>query len=95
MTLEQLTGAGVPSGIGRGVITITPSDTEDNVPSNSIGFVIYYTAGSEVDGTVDIIDGFGEDEVWPFIDRHLYYLVFRRFKAANFPANAVVKAVVI
>lgn len=96
MTLEHLTGLGVPNGIATDIVDITPNDTEDNVPSNAIAFTIRFVGSStEVDGTVDVITAKGSEKTWGFHDKHVNYIALRRIKSTNFPPNAVAQALTV
>ena len=95
MGQDYLSGMGVPNGIARGVTVVTPSDTQDNVPASAIAFIIYYSSGSEVDGTLEIITDKDEAVTFPFLDKYWNYLAVKRIRATNFPANAIALALTV
>ena len=95
MAEDFATGSPVPNGIARDAVEVTPSDTQDNVPSNSIGFVIYFTGGSEPGGTVSVITDAGSTVTLPFIGSQWNYFLLKRIRATDFPAQAVALALLV
>ena len=86
----------IPNGIFNDVHPIVPSDTDDNVPNDNIGFIAYFKDGTDSRGTLSAITEEGPDtpRTIPFVSHAPVYCKVKRILAAGLDSNVELVAMI-
>lgn len=86
----------IASGVTNDILPITPSDTDNNVPHDNIGFIAYFTSGANTRGTLSAITEEGGDtpRTIPFVSHAPVFCKVKRIRTTGLPANCEVVALI-
>ena len=86
----------IPNGVANDILPITPSDANNNVPHDNIGFIAYFTSGANTRGTLSAITEEGGDtpRTIPFVSHAPVFCKVKRIRTTGLPANTAVVALI-
>lgn len=86
----------IPNGISNDIVPIVPSDTDNNVPNDNIGFIAYFKDGANTRGTLSALTWEGGDTpvTIPFVSHAERFIKVKRIMATGLDSNVEVVAMV-